>query len=444
MGRVALFIGGLVVKLSIWLIATVSFLVFLVVGYLLAVFLYIDDSDETFFRLAESELLKELDDPSTDCSTLIRDINIAADANLPRALLVMESYDQERRCGDWPDLGPDTLNWARRSQEFQRNGLEMQMRESHTRLAREVLGSAGSREYWRRHHSLTMRCELNPYWVNRELIEERLANPDLTARDSRQIFYEFWYQCGVDLVELANYGLAMDHYTVRASANWLMNTAKRTNNADAIWWDQIEFWELEPDFFGDAFVLLETQTVPTPDPPVCVDDPERREFYRFMAGLGHEEATWHWLAQGIPVPDQGLPACLDAVNHYFDRDWFGEPVAWRGGYDTPFWHAVHAIRTGDDMAQAHMQAIEADIGSDCMAMARILAGHLENVLPGPPQDIPAARQMIAESIVCQPEGMRDPAVYPGAVYEPVETLAFSSIEPRFVPTPVSETISTPD
>jgi hypothetical protein len=442
MGRVALFIGGLVSRLLLWLLAAIGALGLLVAGYLALLWPYVDYSHENARDAARWELRDETmtgEFASNDCDAITRDLNIALDANLIEHFLYLIALDDQQRCGDWPDIDVEqavSMNIFRTRYEL---GVSEKWGRAQTRFFREVLGLSGNRQYWRRHHEIMLRCEnWEPGWVNYELIDRRLQNPDLTARQSRQFTYEFWYQCGRELFGLSQRAFDSDHVRIRASGHWLVTIASWNNNADAIWWREFQFSELPPERQAQLGTVLEEERTRPANSPPCVGDANRRQMLREITGLGHGEASARWLALGLPMSDGNVPACPDSV-------WFGqETLAWRGGYDTPFWYAVHGIRTGDDMAQAHMPAIEADIGADCMAMARILAGHLENVLPGPPQDIPAARQMIAESIICQPEGMRDPAVYPGGVYEPVETLAFPSFEPRFVPTPVSETISTPD
>ncbi|MEE2565612.1 hypothetical protein [Hyphobacterium marinum] len=435
MGRIFAFLVRLVFTLVLWALAALGAAGLLAAGFVAMVIPYMEPGRNADYSRGWQQLYAsfDLDDATSgDCDAIIRDVNIAADANISEAIFVQLVLDAQGRCGDWPEIDPGGLIWYRHDDPQYRRDWDSRFSDAFTRFIREELGLWGDRDYWRRRYNLARRCEVKTGWVNRDLIRYRDAHPNMTAEDSRQFFYTYWFECRRDLVELARYGLASDDIPVRENANGLMNAAARLYDPDALYWDQVEFWQLDPDFFSE-FYFGESEEVEPPFPPYCTEDLERRELYRALTGLGHDASTRHWLGQGGPGPDVGLPACQDPVSAYFTQDNVEDITNWRGGYDTPFWYAVHAIRTGDEAATAHLPAIEAEIGAECIAMARIIAGHVASVLPGPPQDIPVARQMIAQSLACQPDDMRDAAAYPDGVYAPVETLLFPSFEPRFVP-----------
>lgn len=435
MGRIFAFLVKLVFTLVLWALAALGAAGLLAAGFVAMVITYMEPERNADYSQGLRQLYSSFDlgdAASDDCETIIRDVNIAADANISEAIFVQLVLDAQGRCGDWPEIDPGALSWYRHDDPHYPSDWQSRFGNAIDRIIREELGLRGDREYWQQRYDVARRCEVKTGWVNRDLIRYRDAHPDMTAADSRRFFYTYWYECGRDLVELARYGLASDHIPVRENANGLMNAAARLYDPDALYWDQVEFWQLDPGFFSE-FYFGESEELEPPIPPYCTEDLERREFYRALTGLGHDESTRYWLGQGVPVPDDGLPACQDPVSVYFTQDNVEDIIPWRGSYDTPFWYAVHAIRTGDETATAHLPAIEADIGAECIAMARIIAGHVASVLPGPPQDIPVARQMINQSLSCQPADMREAAAYPDGVYAPVETLLFPSFEPRFVP-----------
>jgi len=437
MGRVEKPAVRLMTRAAVWMSAVILGLMACITGIVSVIWSFDHHKDEVAQQRGMNWIHSVVDtnDLNEDqCNEYIRVLNITAAAGVYDAYAIMARLDVLGVCGDWPDVGD--INELEQTLQHRRFlTVDERFNEAHRRFMREIVGSEGSRRFWQRYYSSAYPCRRIYLWqVDGELIDQAHRDPGFSVRDAHRYWFERNHDCGRRLVEHANRALSYEHGVIRSTGAGMMHDARWRNNSNSIWWKEFVLPGINDSFWGGHYLhLLE-------DAPInleCQSDSERRQQFRELAGLGHDEATTHWLEMGVPRPDDGEVFCPDS-------SWFDKPVAWRGGYDTPFWYAVHAIRTGDDMAQAHMPAIEADIGSDCMAMARILAGHLENVLPGPPQDIPAARQMIAESITCQPEGMREPALYPDGFYEPVETLAFPTFEPRFVPTPVSETISVPD
>jgi hypothetical protein len=97
-----------------------------------------------------------------------------------------------------------------------------------------------------------------------------------------------------------------------------------------------------------------------------------------------------------------------------DPDGYRHSFAWNGGYDTPFWYAVHAYRTQDPAGLDHLDQVASIIGDDCMDEAAEIGAGLRPLLPGPPVDVPELRAQILSAIDCQPEGLRIPDAYGNA------------------------------
>tara|TARA_R110002073_G_scaffold71508_3_gene175566 strand:+ start:4143 stop:5453 length:1311 start_codon:yes stop_codon:yes gene_type:complete len=430
MGQIAAFLVKLVFTLMLWALAAVGAVTLLAAGYVALLLPYTNDDPRRAHDLGvqwlnDSHIVRQPD--PTRCAEYVRNLNIMADANLPEAYAVIENFDYRQVCGDWPNLEPGhafglSLERGTLYPEF----LE-QLYWANNRFGREVLGRAGNRQFWRSYYVLADACTNDVPWsVDGDLLDRGKSEPEFSARNSREYVARRNFECGNTLVELAATAFELDHSRIRTSGHWMMQAATRYNDPDAIWWIEFVYPTIDPDYFGEFGPLLEEAVEPILG---CQDDSQRRQMLRELTGLGQQDASHLYLAIGIPEADSGPAACNDS-------NWPALPTPWRGGYDTPFWYAVHAIRTGNEDAARHLPAIETDMGRECMAMARILAGEIGAVLPGPPQDSPAARQMIAESIACQPDDMREASAYPDGVYEPVETLLFPSFEPRFVPVPI--------
>ena len=229
-------------------------------------------------------------------------------------------------------------------------------------------------------------------------------------RDIRMSRMQRDYECGQQLEALGRTYLDHPDVIMRSNAAWLIRRAGWGYNPDARWWSEFVFPTLDLEYFGH----YENEPTPYRFSGPCsalmrnsTDADRYGQSLREMAAMGQVEATGRWLSSGLFGPDQEFWSCVAEDI----PDFFRHSQAWNGGYDTPFWYAVHAIRTEHEAGLGHLPEITADIGEDCMVLAEEIAEGLRPIVPGPPVDDPQLRQLILSSIVCQPAGLRDPAEY---------------------------------
>lgn len=414
MGIIA-FLFRMVLRLAVWVLALVGAVV--VIGGSLWTFLiwpgveraYPDMASQVMRANGEAYAVTELvTSGALDCDAALESLNSLAALSSGQAHLTVLLLDEWNTCGPiaGTNLG-DALLYSRMNQRDIPT-FDMRLSDYRLRLIR-LSGLEGQARFWRDYYAIAECTEYNLYhfdWPN----WQRYQAGGWTYRDIRSDQYQRSYMCGQLLETLARQYLDDPIMDNRERAVWLMADAGRFSNPDALWWYEFVFPTLDQEHFGYFVDEAEPYRFSGPCSELmrnATDADRNGQALREMAAMGQAEATELWLSYGPFETDEPFRTCTE--EEY--PDLFRHSQAWNGGYDTPFWYAVHAIRIQHETGLSHLLEIEAEIGTDCVALAREIAMGLRAILPGPPVDDPQLRQLVLSSIRCQPEDLRNPPEY---------------------------------
>jgi hypothetical protein len=439
------FLFRMVLRLTVWVLALVGALV--VIGGLLWTFViwpgveraYPDMASQVMRANGEAYAVTELvTSGALDCDAALENLNSLAALSSGQAHLTALLLDELNNCGPIAGTNLDSAFMYRSMNQRDIPTFDMRLSDYRLRLIR-LSGLEGQARFWRDYYAIAECTEYNYYHFDLPNWES-YQQGDWTYRDIRLAQYQRSYVCSQQLETLARQYLDDPILDNREHAVWLMTDAARFSNSDARWWHEFVFPTLDQTYFGNLTeITFETYRFSGPCSSLMrnpTDGDLHGQSLREMAAMGQADATDQWLSYGPFEIDEPFRSCTE--DEY--PDLFRHSQAWNGGYDTPFWYAVHAIRIQHETGLSHLLAIEAEIGADCLALAREIAMGLRAILPGPPVDDPQLRQLILSSIRCQPEGLRDPAEYwnehyslpDSAGYLPPEAVyALPSFEPIF-------------
>ena len=340
-----------------------------------------------------------------DCVTSLEHLNALAEMRAPAAFIAAEELNRSGRCGV-----VEGGNIAR-GLSMSLYSRAMNFEERSTRFINEKFhwtGLTEGQQYFWRGYPETRECFSDEEF---DLSGWRAWQDENNGyRDIRMSRMQRDYECGQQREALGR--TYLDH-------------------PDARWWSEFVFPTLDLEYFGH----YENEPTPYRFSSPCsalMRNPTEQDRYgqslREMASIGQAEATDRWLSSGLFEPDREFWSCVaEDIPHFFRHS-----QAWNGGYDTPFWYAVHAIRTQHEAGLGHLPEITADIGEDCMVLAEDIAEGLRPIIPGPPVDDPQLRQLIVSSIACQPEGLRDPTEYWNENYHGLNTTGYLPPEAVFI------------
>lgn len=411
MGIIA-FLFRAALRLTVWVLALVGALV--VAGGLLWVFVIWPGVESAYpdharaMQYAESEvnrILGSAEPGPPDCDTSLDRLNALAEMRTPAAFIAAEELNRTRRCGGIE--GGDVLR-----------GLSMISYAPPLTFGERTSGYFNELVHW---SGLSYRSDF--FWYGhpetRECFSEEVfdlsgwqawRSDNADYREIRMAQIQKSYQCGQILSALGHDYLNDSDIQIRANAAWLISRAGSYHNPDARWWYEFVFPTLDQERFGYFAEEAEPYRFSGPCSELMrnpTDADQNGRSLREMAAMGQAEATELWLSYGPFETDEPFRSCME--EEY--PDLFRHSQAWNGGYDTPFWYAVHAIRTEHEAGLSSLPEIEADIGADCIGLAGEIAVGLRPIIPGPPVDDPELRTLILSSLTCQPDGLRDPAEY---------------------------------
>ena len=428
MGIIA-FLFRMMLRLTVWALALVGALG--VIGVLVwqdMRQIYPDESVriETLNRQAASAL--QFLEFGGECDDVIADLNRYAAFGSGSAYIAAASLNHSGDCGSisGADIQAGMVINEFGGRNFQ--DLRSRLRRYRNRLL-HLSGATGDTRFWRRYHDLD-HCQQNRlssfiFGVTQDGWDEEATYGEILFAQE-----ELQYFCAKSLYELGIEFVDAENENVQITAFSLIRDASILNFPDANWWllRINPYRENAVGSFGHRSMPLRSDGW-----RVCLLAHEyTRPLLRFFAGAGQEDAANEWMERRIPSADTAALNCLREVD---DPTTNFESHGWRGGYDTPFWYAVHAIRTADEGAQNYLPEIEAQIGPECVMTARTIGEGLRPLLPGPPVDNPDLRQLVLDSINCQPDALRDSAEYydydrdQGGFYSPPELAVLPDYTP---------------
>ena len=352
--------------------------------------------------------LESLEYDGVSCDDLVANLNRYAALGSGTAYIAALALDEAGDCGDID--GGDAEFGLLMNQVSSRETPDVADRLDYYRSRLlHLSGVTGDTRFWRLYHDLDQ-CQLleRPPFI---FEPDRSRLDDFTSfRDVQLARGEFRNSCAGRLYELGLEYIESNDEHVRNRALGAIIQAERFGSADARWWSSnvaptlnFEFYDFHVDLVSEPIYPqcsnVGRQNSYTGDAEAIYD--------RSLIARGQSDATDLWLTTGSPLGDHDFWDCVEESEgrHGANSD------RWRGGYDTPFWYAVHAIRTQHEAGLNHLSEIETDIGEACTELAVEIADGLRPIMPGPPVDDPELRQLILSSLTCQPEGLRDPAEY---------------------------------
>lgn len=422
------FLFRMILRLGLWLMALVGVLV--IVG----VFLWFDMNrvypDETVYldainQEAASTLYPNGGDP--DCDAILDALNRYAALGAGDAFIAAAHLNDSELCGAIAggDAGLGmTLRDFRLREE---GGLWDRLMRYRNRLIYST-GQFGDRRFWSRRQELERCLSIFAYPSLHQEFEDGTIW-SLSYTEIVQLRVRFRHQCNQDLYGLGLEFIDDSNADIRRMAGSILQSAAWQSNADARWWRLRVLPTLDAERIG----YIEFENAGMEIPPECEaigdiygDGDQIRE----IAAYGQPDAIDEWMQRGpMQEPDAYGVCMMDGRGSASHR--------WRGGYDTPFWYAVTAVRSQNETGLLRLEEIGTLIGPDCLSRAQQLGGALGEISLPVLEPRPDIRGMILDSLECQPEGLRSETAYNTGFdedefgYLPPELALFPTFEPVF-------------
>ncbi len=422
------FLFRMALRLALWLAALTGVLA------ILGVFLWFDMNrvypDETRYLAAinqEASSVLYSPDGELDCDAVISALNRYAALGSGDALIAAAHLNDSGECGEIE--GGDarmgmTINDFQLTED---GGLWERAMRYRNRLIYST-GLFGDRRFWLRRLAL-VRCE-NLYAAPplHEVFEDGTVwSLGYTEIVQRAILYR--YQCNQDFYQLGLEYINDPDPEIRRMAGSILQIAAWQGNANARWWRL----RVLPTFDAESIGYIEFESAGMDIPPECeaVGDPYGDgDIVRDIAAYGQPDAIDEWMQRGPLQEPDAYGVCMMEGPGAASQEW-------RGGYDTPFWYAVTAVRSQNGTGLARLEDIGALIGPECQGRAQQLGEALGEISLPVLEPRPDIREMIIDSIDCQPEGLRSETDYHTGLadeaigYFPPELALFPTFEPPF-------------
>lgn len=422
------FLFRMVLRLMLWAFALVGALIMTgALVWLDVRRVYPDTSGPIQILNRQAESSRQRLAYGTSCEDVIADLNRYAALGSGSAYIAAAALDESGECGRIDGGNAEIGMFLQHENVAQHNSVSERLMRYRNRFLYST-GFFGDHSFWQQRDELYVcRNLLGSPPVH--AVFENAAYRALSYHQIRERQSDFYQNCTQQLFELGREHIDDSNRNIRQQAASAIQSAAWQGHADAQWW----MLRIIPMMNAEHIGFIEIEELGMAIDPECAaigDHYNDIEVVRDLAARGQADAIGEWMQRGPMTAADEFAVCMFGVSGIASQ-------YWRGGYDTPFWYAVHAIRTEHKVGAARLPEMEAQIGDECLDLARTIGEGLRDYLAAPSADVSELRQQILASVQCQPEELRSESSYNDGMdhgpegYWPPELQNLPDFEPIF-------------